>query len=744
MKQKIILVFLNTFFSLGLAFAQGHGQVEIDFTELTNSPVKKTLPYTEELTVQIINVDTDSESNEVDKYTFLLNSNSNPYDFPEGDKIENEDSYSFTLISLSSNDTITIKDNLEKEKATITFRENGETASQQRIQTPTNDGSEKLEGVGIPIYDALTIRTLKEREDLASIAKIFTLYNITDSVIRKNPFLKDDFEEGIIGQGLTPGFQNFITGIGEADVTNFADGLSRFIVERTKEELNIYFFERFDTFINESAYRVDMKHLFPSTSNILSVAHNEIYDYQRYLPALREAFHEDLREVLPHVSGWLRSDSKLLGEVRNNEKVYGAARFAVDVAAQVNEGIHPGDVLTHLKDSMYLTDIDANFFSGIKAADLVSQSLRSIDSDRYWVQENRLRDLKNDEVLKIYLGLLYETIPAELSFSVNGSQSSLRDIMKKLWENQINNARMSLNSWTTTLAEIDEDLAKIKSVEGDKYVYVARLIERTTRLAANFPHSLRVDKPDDIVLKKVSFYSSHTSNIFASIENEAWHTTVFETYMILSDIWGSENEINQQFLRYGTFMAAVASAENSIEVKEAIEAIALPSGSARIKREAKWNIALNAYTGPFFGRENLPTTTVGGNVNNYSSVIGLSVPVGIAFSYGIQPYKAGRGGKSVSLFLSLLDIGAITSFRFKDDEAEAIPEIQLKNIMAPGALLLFGFGKLPLSAGIGGQVGPELREVTPDFANIYDGYYTRWFLTVAVDIPLLNVYTRTR
>ena len=101
MKQKIILVFLNTFFSLGLAFAQGHGQVEIDFTELTNSPVKKTLPYTEVLTVQIINVDADSESNEVDKYTFLLNSNSNPYDFLEGDKIENEDSYSFTLINVS-------------------------------------------------------------------------------------------------------------------------------------------------------------------------------------------------------------------------------------------------------------------------------------------------------------------------------------------------------------------------------------------------------------------------------------------------------------------------------------------------------------------------------------------------------------------------------------------------------------------------------------------------------------------
>ena len=651
------------------------------------------------------------------------------------------------MISLSSNDTITIKDNLEKEKATITFRENGETASQQRIQTPTNDGSEKLEGVGIPIYDALTIRTLKERKDLASIAKIFTLYNITDSIIRKNPFLKDDFKEGIIAHRLTPGFQNFITGIGEADITNFADGLSRFIVERTKEELNIYFFEQFYTFINDSAYRVDMKHLFPSTSNILSVAHNEIYDYQKYLPALREAFHKDLREILTNTSDWLGSSSNIIKAFeKRDQKLYGATRFAIDVASQINKGVHPGDVLSYLTENSadYLTKIDANFPSVIQTINVVSQSLRSLEADHYWVQKDILRNLKDDEILTIYLGLLYESIPKDLTLD----EKKLRDIIEP-WASNLTEARKALNKWTYTLSEIDKSLESVKSAEEDKYIYTAKLVENTASLVTNLSRTLTIFEKNDPdseayseIMTKISIYASHTSSIFASIINKTWHTTVFETYSILNEIWSEDKKFNQQFLRYGTFMAAVASAENSIEVKEAIEAIALPSGSARIKREAVWNIAVNAYTGVFYGYENLPLTIE--DTSNVSAVVGLSVPVGIAVSRGLKPCTPTKGGKSLTLFVSLIDVGAITAFRFKDDETEKLPEIQLKNIVAPGASLIFGFGKLPLSAGIGFQVGPQLREITAESTDIYEGYYTRGFVMLAVDIPVLNLYTKAR
>lgn len=743
--MKQILVIALAFILSLLQTSLASNPVEINYESLPLSAVRTVnlKPNEDSLYVQINNINPTSKIEEVLRYAFFIDLNDAAHKFEETEIEHGNNEVTFKVYDLEGRDSIRIFNGSEKQIVLSLSRKDNE---------PQDTNSEVVKGTGIPIHDAILIHNLlaNPATNFNSIINILRLYILPDS-IKNNPFLKNVIPGILTAQSSGGGLSKLVTSLGEANVTNFADGLSRFIVARTKEELTIYFFEDFKKFINEGTYSTEIKELFPSTSTILRVVDQEIYDYQKYLPALREAFHEDLREVLTNTSDWLGSNSNIVKAFEErDQKLYGATRFAVDIASQINEGTHPGDVLSHFTDENgtdYLSRIDATFPSVLQTINIVSQSLRSIEAEHYWIQGDMLRNLKNDEILTIYLGLLYERIPEDLTLN----QTKLKGIVAP-WANNLNEARKALNKWTHTLSEIDKALENIKSAEEDNYIYAARLVEHTTGLATDLSRTLAIFKKNDPdsaayaeIMTKINIYASYTSSIFASITNKTWHTTVFETYLILSEIWGEDSKFNQQFLRYGTFMAAVASAENSIEVKEAIEAIALPSGSSRIKREAKWNIALNAYTGPFFGQENLPTTTVEeGNANNYSSVIGLSVPVGIAFSHGFKRCNMERGGKSISLFLSIIDIGAITSFRFKDNEAEAIPEIQLKNIMAPGALVMFGFGKLPLSAGIGGQIGPGLREVTPDFANIYDGYYTRWFVTVAVDIPLLNVYTRTR
>ena len=83
-------------------------------------------------------------------------------------------------------------------------------------------------------------------------------------------------------------------------------------------------------------------------------------------------------------------------------------------------------------------------------------------------------------------------------------------------------------------------------------------------------------------------------------------------------------------------MATVAEAKNSDEVAQAIEAAALPVGSYRIKRSASFDVSLNAYVGPFWGKE---TITKGRNMVDEpkQTVRGLTSPVGVAVSF------SGRG-----------------------------------------------------------------------------------------------------
>ena len=101
------------------------------------------------------------------------------------------------------------------------------------------------------------------------------------------------------------------------------------------------------------------------------------------------------------------------------------------------------------------------------------------------------------------------------------------------------------------------------------------------------------------------------------------------------------------------------------------------------------------------------------------------------------------GSKSLTLFVSMIDVGSLASFRLQNDSSKVASEIQLKNIIAPGLFLYYGLGKCPISIGAGVQIGPQLREVTAQNINIEKNYYLRYGLSICVDIPLLNFYTKS-
>ena len=184
-------------------------------------------------------------------------------------------------------------------------------------------------------------------------------------------------------------------------------------------------------------------------------------------------------------------------------------------------------------------------------------------------------------------------------------------------------------------------------------------------------------------------------------------------------------------------MALVAEAKSSDEVKGAIEAVALPVGSASIKKHAITNVALGAYVGPFLGSQKLASD------RKSKIATGIFSPVGFSLSTSLG--SAVLPG-SLNLFFSVIDVGALTTFRFSNptDTLSGDVKVKLSQIVAPGVHLAYGFPKWPLSIGVGHHWMPLLSKIERSQATLFDSKGRRWQLFVAVDIPLLNFYNKER
>jgi hypothetical protein len=185
------------------------------------------------------------------------------------------------------------------------------------------------------------------------------------------------------------------------------------------------------------------------------------------------------------------------------------------------------------------------------------------------------------------------------------------------------------------------------------------------------------------------------------------------------------SDVAQKLLKYGSFMAVIANAKNSDQVNNAIEAIALPSGSSRIKRESAFNVSINAYCG-FYGGKNI--------AGDWSA--GLTAPVGIAVSWGICRHS------SLSLFFSIIDLGAPVAFRFSNS-SDSVPAIKLADIISPGLFLSWGIPKCPVSVNAGLQMTPALNSVSTK-VNTFGTKSLRVTIGACVDLPLLNLYNKSK
>lgn len=563
---------------------------------------------------------------------------------------------------------------------------------------------------------------------------------------------------------------------GNLDVTNFAFGLTDFLIERAKTELNIAFFRRLKEALDDEYLDV----MFPHSKKVLDAIDIEIYQYNHYLNALRTAFANDLRMLsdrLPEVIDLL-SEKGVIKVDHQDE--YHLLHLLAQMSGWVQEKLHPGEILSRIPASEHFQALGKSSkqyykdaFSIIASSSLFSESFRNTTGDQYWVGEGEFVQLKDEKTLKIYLGLLYEvsktSLYSNIKFNISGSEQSLTEILKEIgkdWSTDkitlIVSFLQEIGYRTQRTANAIENLNRLKK-ELDQNANISNSDKRKRMLEAGLDVynslanllkvSYQIDKLSFMANKPIYTVSPKAKEIIDFLEigghigtqllNEQYAGAVANIAIILKI--DSTSNFAGQFLKYGTFMAKIVAAETPEDAKAVIETIALPPGSYIVKRESTFNVAINGYIGAFYGQERID-----GVDNTGFNNLALTAPVGISFSFG-NITRQSKYPWSFSLFTPIIDLGAIASFRLKVSDAstqmnepETLPTINLKYIIAPGLFAEIGIGRTPLSLGFGGQFGPRLRKVNPTAnppVEIGDTYF-RLGCSLKVDIPLLNLYNK--
>ncbi len=641
-----------------------------------------------------------------------------------------------------------------------------------------------------------------------------------------NPFLEiSGGDESRMDARIPGGIKKGLASLSGLDVTSMANELASFMIERSKEELTVAFFNRFKKFVKENS---EFKVLFPKTSS--SLENLLAYKYPEMLPALRTGFFEDLKSITYHFDDVL--ELPRYQELLKNFPVIRVAIRSVRLIYEIENGeSHPADVLTKFaaftewKEALANSDFQ-NFGNTIKLASIFSNSLRSVittsnipdhkeDISKAWVNFNDLQSLVQDTIaFKIYLGLIYQQGKTEnVQWFINNHVFTFTDIMaaqmhnlflfeNKMIEfialaNEVDKALETLNvkkrnntaimnddyyNYINTSHDVIEygltfanvfidnkhfvvsDYTKIARRSNDLYLHIykqeyAQAIGDVVDIYKGIEDMLNNEKEVLLVsakartsaLKKVSAFNNLNAGDVAVIAKEQQNTRPVELSKIQA-LYNSRGALVnytsfiEKTTKYGLFMANMVNAKSKDDVAVVLETSALPVGSSSIKKYSQFNVAVQSYLGVYWSRS---TSTNVRTEKAWDNKFGAIGPIGISFSYGFQ--KCG----SLSLFTSLIDLGAIVDYKLNYDTVQTNTsttvqvskdyKIELGQIFSPGAYIVYGLPwNLPLSLGFGGQYGPGLNSIDSKNNTVVDNPYWRWNAFLGVDIPLLNLYNKDK
>ncbi len=530
-------------------------------------------------------------------------------------------------------------------------------------------------------------------------------------------------------------------------VADLAEGVANFLSTRTREELTLTFFRRFQKALTNNP---EFEVLFPASIGLLNLIDQDIYQFTIFLESLREAFLQDLKALPVNVRDFLVVHPELAG--LGPDKV-----LLVDDAFRLSEllinGATPQEIVAFLgRESLTLAARDlpslpdslrktlGEVSNVLRTIDLLTQGLRrSAAPDSLWLSAREVTVALSDPlVMHLYLGLLwqqtrtYREVPAaELQQWLRAFRSApeVQEGLRK----QLQSMSRLINRAETALDALQNqpDTAALNFTTYAEYIGSIRDLLKEGVTAYGI-QSEGANAALNAVDRLLTIFG-HANDLYFQARQQQYISAITTAVQIFEAVSDESLPISTEMLRYGTFVASIAEADSAEDIDRTLELFALPAGSSLVKKYQRFSVSINAYTGLSIGREEVNAAEIG-----TATVLAVAAPIGLGFNWGLR-----RAG-SIGVFIPLLDVGALTAFRFDDELTEDLPELALENLFSPGALVTYGFGAdLPITLSAGFQRGPNLRELTPLAQLEFDEITAyRFLISLAVDIPIANLYSR--
>jgi hypothetical protein len=395
-------------------------------------------------------------------------------------------------------------------------------------------------------------------------------------------------------------------------------------------------------------------------------------------------------------------------------------------------GNHPAKIFNEISDKYFANDYQNRFARVMHFMTVLNEDLIRIDradsKNMVWVNPTEWQqNFSNDAVAQRYfMGLVFQKC-RKMKIGI-ASKDTFQNIMSQHITEYIN----LLNGLDNNYDKLSETKSRNlrDSFMLDMAWQTVKMIDRDFQT-----YNALFNVQDDI--SKWQDYrpiAESTLSMVSSLRRKNYGSAVLSAYGVISKVMLISND-NSKFLRnflfYGSFISDVLTADNADDVRFILSRYSAPVGSYTVKRRATWTVSINAYPGLFGGLEFATVDTV-----RNSGVMGVTAPIGLSISTNILTKQG-----SWSFFMPIIDIGAVLSYRFKNDDYQGLPgELNWSQVLSPGLFAYYGFRKLPLALGFGWQLSPKLRQIKRQNLHFNPIDFGRFSVNATVDIPIFYVF----
>ncbi|MBI2284185.1 MAG: hypothetical protein HYU71_10785 [Bacteroidetes bacterium] len=544
------------------------------------------------------------------------------------------------------------------------------------------------------------------------------------------------------------------TGSGAPLITS---AITSLVIKRAKQELTVVFFNKLKEELNQQAGLVM---LFPKTAALMGQI--EPYLYAGFLNTLRAAFAEDINGLVSAVPAYLRlsgmSDENQKDTLRQGQWL---SVPVLDALGSLFTGSSLADAIQKLRPdrSDCRTKDWENVYNTLEFLCMLSEAVRDDSDLRNWisVEDFSKNVIENQVNTRLFYGLLYEKIRSFTFTKKDRTTLKLTAVITNEAEriSALNNSiRILLQGYNQAASVLDslQTMGLMAEVSYQKAIGLMTRISSTTKNTctqitrliglADAGYTAKTDS----LFKNVTTLTALIGNLY---EKQFAAAVMNSTVLLDRYLPSTKQNITRQLVKYGSFAASLIEAKNENDISNALDAAILPTGSSSIKQYTGWSVSINSYIGANWYTEKYKSASVANKTIRFPT-FGISLPIGVAFTKGLRNTSIGKVVGAVSLFASILDLGAVASYQLSTPDSitsKQLPDFTWKNLLAPGGFVVLGrLFNTPLSLGFGMQKGPALRSIRygsgSTSIDLSDQLNWRSGIFLAVDIPFFNLFSK--